>query len=168
MLIEERGFDAVTIGEIAEAADVSVPTFYAHYASKEALLMSVPTREAVAAVLDPGLAHLSPGARLRAAIRLFLTFQSEHHRDLVLERWRIIARTPSLRLRTAEFERTTAAILVDVMLPEGAPVAPSTTVAVNAMMSAYTQVLLRWAEEGGRRDLLEVADEVFDELRDNL
>ncbi|MBL4684285.1 MAG: TetR family transcriptional regulator [Nannocystaceae bacterium] len=37
-LILEKGFDAITVAEIAERADVGRSTFYAHYAEKEDLL----------------------------------------------------------------------------------------------------------------------------------
>lgn len=37
-LILERGFDAITVSEIAARADVGRTTFYAHYADKEDLL----------------------------------------------------------------------------------------------------------------------------------
>lgn len=39
-LISERGYDALTIQEIADRANVGRTTFYLHYSSKEELLMS--------------------------------------------------------------------------------------------------------------------------------
>lgn len=39
-LILERGWDAVTVRDITERADVGRSTFYVHYADKEALLVS--------------------------------------------------------------------------------------------------------------------------------
>lgn len=39
-LIGERGYDAITIQDIAERANVGRTTFYAHYSTKDDLLMS--------------------------------------------------------------------------------------------------------------------------------
>src|SRR4051794_37216660 len=42
-LFQEHGFEQVSVGQIASGADVSVPTFYSHYPSKEHLVMQLPT-----------------------------------------------------------------------------------------------------------------------------
>ncbi len=39
-LFLERGFDQVTVADVADAADVAVSTLFAHYPTKEALLFS--------------------------------------------------------------------------------------------------------------------------------
>lgn len=54
-LFLDRGFDEVTVAEIAEAADVSVTTLFKHFGSKEALLFDEDAEqqsELVAAVRD--------------------------------------------------------------------------------------------------------------------
>lgn len=60
-LIEERGFDALTVGEIAARALVSRAAFYRHYADKFALVEQV-FEEAMqplfAAIQEPGKVHV--------------------------------------------------------------------------------------------------------------
>jgi AcrR family transcriptional regulator len=168
-LFREKGFDAVAVGDIAKAAGVSVPTFYAHYDSKEAILISLPTREELQAVFAAQPEGLSAAERARGAIFLWLDQIEAHAREDVLERWRIITATPSLRLRTAASERATAALaLAALQAEDGHRPTPAVEVAVTALMSAYTQIVLRWADDDGARPLRVVADEVMGELRDQM
>jgi AcrR family transcriptional regulator len=168
-LYRKHGFENVTVQMIAEAAGISVPTFYAHYSSKEIMLMPLPQREEIRAVLSPQPTHLPPTERAGAAIFSWLELIDRHEREPVLERWRLIAASPSLRLRTAEFERQTAAVVLEALSEEkGEPMPPAVEVGINALMSAYTHIVLRWAETGGTRDLLEIAREVLTELRQQI
>ena len=57
-LIEERGFDALTVGEIAERAMVSRATFYRNYADKYALVEQI-FDEAMSALLG-AVAEMGP------------------------------------------------------------------------------------------------------------
>src|SRR6266536_5855376 len=57
-LIEEKGFDAVTVGDIAERAMVNRTTFYRHYPDKYALVTGI-FEEAVNQVISElGQEHL--------------------------------------------------------------------------------------------------------------
>ena len=168
-LYRRHGFENVTVNMIAESAGVSVPTFYAHYPSRESMLMPLPTREELGAVFAAQPRDLPAADRARGVILAWLELVDRYQREPVLERWRIIATSPSLRLRTAEFERATAAMALDILRAENSgEIAPAVTVAVNALLSAYTQIVLRWADSDGSRDLLEVAHEVLAELREQL
>jgi hypothetical protein len=144
-----------------------VPTFYAHYDSKDALLMPLPTRAELQAVFASQPEGLPAAERARGAIFLWLDQIEAHAREDVLARWRIIATTPSLRLRTAGFERATAALGLDALQAEdGHRPPPAVEVGMTALMSAYTQILLRWAEADGRVPLEEVAEQVLAALRE--
>jgi AcrR family transcriptional regulator len=165
-LFHERGFDAVPVGDIAAAAGVSVPTFYAHFESKDHLLFGMPSSADIARLVHafpPGIptVDLLRGIMIRA----LTDGGGMEAPDRVLERWRIVAASPALRLRAAGFERATADMVLSA-LPAGERDDPRTQVTVTALMSAYTQILLRWAESDGRRPVPEVVDEVLDALRD--
>ena len=164
-LFRERGFDSVSVGEIARAAQVSVPTFYAHYESKDHLILALPAPEVVeqAVLAVPG--DLPPFERVQAALVAALVEGRIEPTEQILERWRIIAASPALRLRAAEFERATAEMALQA-LPAGTAASPATQVTVTALMAAYTQILLRWAESDGRRPVEEVVEEVLAALRD--
>jgi AcrR family transcriptional regulator len=165
-LFQEQGFEQVSVGAIAAGAEVSVPTFYAHYASKEHLVMQLPTAEALHALLDGQPAELPVADRLRRAMRALFASWDPEYRQAQLARWRVIATTPALRTRAAEFERTTAGMIADVLpTTRGGPaLSPADQVVIIAYLSAYTMGMLTWADGNGERQLEEVIDEAFDLL----
>jgi AcrR family transcriptional regulator len=165
-LFQERGYEAVSVGHIAGEAGVSVPTFYAHYASKEHIVLQVPTAEDLAALLEGQPANLPVAERIRRAAPVWFAQWSPEELADVLARWRIIATTPSLRIRAAEFERTTAGHLAEA-LPSGpdSPLRPADAVVINAYLAAYTAGLLAWADGNGERKVDELVDEAFEALQ---
>ena len=86
-------------------------------------------------------------------------------RHAELARWQIIASTPVLRTRAAEFERTTAEMVTDALPTDGgSPLKPGDAIVVNAYLSAFTAGLLAWADSNGERKIEEMVDEAFDML----
>ena len=165
-LFQEQGFDQVSVGQIASGAGVSVPTFYAHYQSKEHLVMQLPTAEEMQALLGTQPPELPVAVRIRQAMPVWFATWDPEYREVQLTRWKIIATTPSLRTRAAEFERTTAGMVAEAMPAEGgATLSPADQVVVNAYLSAFTQGMLAWADGGGERKLEELVDEAFDALQ---
>lgn len=161
-LFQERGFAAVNVGQIARDADVSVPTFYAHYPSKEHLVMQLPTPEEIQALVAALPRDLPLRERIRQAVSLWLSSWSPEFRETQLVRWRIIATDPGLRTRAAEFERVTAGLLVDALRTEaGGKLRPADAIIVGAHMAALTVGALAWADCNGERKLEELVDEAF-------
>jgi AcrR family transcriptional regulator len=167
-LFRERGYDHVSVGEIASAAGVSVPTFYAHFPSKEHIVMPIPAQEEIDRILTAQPPELPLADRIRAGILAWLAHYGPEERTELLERWRIVIASPVLRNRAAEFERATAGLVLDALrqdaAPDGSPVTPG--VVVTASLSAYTQIIMRWAEEDGRESLQDVAETVLAALRE--
>lgn len=165
-LFQDHGFDKVNVGQIASASGVSVPTFYAHFPSKEHIVMPLPTAEELAAVLVEQPAELPVGERIRRAAPLWFAQWGPDERTELLRRWRIVAQTPSLRLRAAEFERTTAGLIVQALQEQpGAGIRPSDVVVVAAHLAAFTAGLLGWADCNGEREVEDLVEEAFQALR---
>ena len=165
-LFQENGFEQVSVGQIAAGASVSVPTFYAHYPSKEHIVMQVPTAHEFAALLAGQPADLPVSDRFRRAGAVWLGQWTPEFREDALTRWRIVAATPSLRLRAAEFERTSGGVVADALpTAPGGALRPADAIVVNAYMSAYTAALLAWADCNGERKIEELVEEAFDALR---
>jgi AcrR family transcriptional regulator len=73
-LFENKGFDRVTINEIAKAAEVSAPTIYAIFKSKRGVLQAIiddafPPAQ-FAALVDDSMQEKSPEKRLRITAKL--------------------------------------------------------------------------------------------------
>jgi AcrR family transcriptional regulator len=166
-LFAERGFDRVSVGDIAREARVSVPTFYAHYENKEHIVMQMPTQDEVDRILSAQPTDVPLAERIRSGIMAWIGHYSAEDRQQLLERWRIVVATPGLRNQAATFERATAGLVSDALKadaqPGNSPVAME--VVVTASLSAYTQIILRWAEADGRLSLEEVAEDVLAALR---
>ena len=69
-LFVERGFDAVTVADVAEAADVSVKTVFNHFGSKEELFLD--REPAVHATIVAAVAERPPGRSVRASLEALL------------------------------------------------------------------------------------------------
>ncbi|MBW8766561.1 MAG: TetR family transcriptional regulator [Geodermatophilales bacterium] len=165
-LFQEHGFERVSIGQIVSESGVSVPTFYAHYPSKEHVVMQVPTAEQMVALLADQPADLPVAVRIRRAAPAWFAQWSPEDREDMLARWRIVATTPPLRTRAAEFERTTAGLLAHAMPAQpGTSLSPADAVVINAFLSAYTAGLLAWADGNGERKLEELVEEAFQALQ---
>jgi AcrR family transcriptional regulator len=166
-LFQQHGFERVSVGQIASAAGVSVPTFYSHYQSKEHVIMSLPTTHEFAALLAGQPAELSLSERIRRAVPQWLGTWTPEFREDALARWRIVAETPALRTRAAEFERTSGGVVADALPTEpGGAQRPADAIVINAYMSAYTAGLLAWADCNGEHKLDELIEEAFDALQD--
>ena len=163
-LFQEHGFEKVSVSQIASRANVSVPTFYAHYPSKEHVVMQLPTVEDIAAVIAGQPADLPVGERIRRAVPAWFARWTPEIREHELARWKVIATTPSLRVRAAEFERATAGMVTEALPAQGAVLRPGDSVVVNAYLSAYTAGLLAWADHDGDRKVEELIEEAFDAL----
>jgi AcrR family transcriptional regulator len=164
-LFEEQGFDRVNVGALAKAAEVSVPTFYAHFPSKEHVVMQLPTAEQMAALMATQPADLPLATRLRRAAPVFIGAWDDQMRTENLARWKVIASTPALRNRAAAFERETAGLVADALPEAGGSLSPADAVVVNAHLAAYTSALLAWADSDGKDDLVTLVDDAFAALQ---
>ena len=149
-LFEERGFDNVTVEEVARAAGVSHMTFFRHFPTKDSVVLDDPydpvIGEAVARQ-DAGLPILQRVllGMLEAATSTGLPSDTPMRRRL-----RLAASHPALRARVWENNRRTEGVIVDALTGTGAPRLDA-QVAAGAVLGAFTAALLDWAarEDGG-------------------
>lgn len=104
-LFAERGFHAVTIAEVAEAADVAQQTIFNHFRSKEDLFFGK-QEETVHGPAD-AVRERGPGESITAALRRYLVRYLAHscppeHAEQKIERMRVLASSPPLQVRERE------------------------------------------------------------------
>ena len=165
-LFEEQGFDRVSVGEIASRAGVSVPTFYAHFPSKDRIVLQAADHTEMVRLIDAtGPAPSVTEHVERAILRWLSAFEGEARAEL-LRQWRLVGRTRSLQMRASEIERDAASVVIehlDFVRCDRTSLAVQLT--VFALFAASTQTLMRWAGEDGRRPLPEVCEHVMSVLR---
>ena len=158
-LFEQRGFDRVTMGEIAAAASVSRRTLFRLFPSKLDLVWDglKDVRDAV----KPRAASLAgAGLPLGAVIdELFVpvlrSLDEPATADMARRRLRLIAGAPALLHHEAfqEIEALVATAVAAGALPRGAP--PS--LVARTLVGAVFAALLWWAEHGEGMSALEAA-----------
>lgn len=100
-LFEARGFDAVKIEEIAAVCEVSPPTIYRHFGTKEQLVFWDEYDPVIFGLLAERLRSLPALDALREAILVPLDrfYASDSHR--ILRRVRLVQKEPGLRAARA-------------------------------------------------------------------
>lgn len=165
-LFERDGYEATSVGDIATAADVSVPTFYAYFRTKEHVVFPDQDGAWIAGLLTEQPADLPLPERVRRGLQRLVAQLTESDAQALLHRWWLALTVPALRSRGADRETASTAALVDVLgidlsTSEGA----AQVVVIGACMAASTTAFLRWAATDGERDLGELVDEAFEALR---
>lgn len=126
LLFLERGFDAVNVRDIAEAADVSTTTLFKHFPSKEALLFD--EDEARETRLVGVVRHRSAGQTVPQALRDSILATWDHHllHPRIAEFEALTQSTPALQdyARRMNFkleQAVTAAVAAEVGRPDDDP-----------------------------------------------
>jgi AcrR family transcriptional regulator len=162
-LFVERGYDAVTVTDIAEAAGVSPMTVYRHFPTKEDLVLVdqngplVAERIAGSSAAQPlvrriGSALVDAAATLTSGGRPDDPTADER---FLLARLRLMISTPALRARHLDNHYALQQAIVDALGDDaaGPDAAFRARAAAGACLAAMHTALVRWAEDDGRTEL---------------
>jgi AcrR family transcriptional regulator len=166
-LFEQKGFDATTVQEIADAADVSHMTFFRHF----------PTKESVVAQddYDPMLAELiaarPPGEPVPETVRhavgegLLRIYATD--RDLLFARSKLMLSAPSLRAASMENQLATQQLmLAAIEQRDGVKPDLRTRVLIGASLGALITAVMVWVESDAEEELPELIDAALAALHD--
>lgn len=153
-LLSEHGYDDVTVAQIASSAGVSHMTFFRHFSTKEAVVVSDLFDPVIAAGIG---AQPTAWAPLRRAVMGLLAALEDEDAQAELasvefaQRIRLAASAPSLRGAVRASSQATEDAIADAL--RGPGVDPLTArAAAAAVMGAATSLLLEWATPGSSAD----------------
>ncbi|MDT0449643.1 TetR family transcriptional regulator [Streptomyces hesseae] len=167
-LLALKGFDTVTIDEIAAAAGVSKRTFFRYFASKEDVVvqflagMGADMRTELAA--RP--AEEPPSVALRHAVWVAMAACADDadHSGRALRVVQLILRTPALYARFLERQAQWRTDLATELTHRRRP-SPATDLyplmAAGMALTAFDAVLHRWSDSDGAEDPAGLIDEAF-------
>jgi AcrR family transcriptional regulator len=164
-LFDEQGYEATTVAEIAERAELTKRTFFRYFSDKREVLFSG-SQELQRLWLDgvaAAPANASPLAVVAAGLDPVAEMFAERH-PFARIRSRVIEANPELQERELIKLQNLAAVLKAALVERG--------VAVNAaILAAHSGVTLfhvafaRWVQQDDPTALRRLIDESMDELR---
>ncbi|HYX89652.1 MAG TPA: TetR family transcriptional regulator [Gaiellaceae bacterium] len=137
-LFQERGFDAVSVAEVAREADVSQGTVFNYFPTKEDLFYG--QMETFEAALLEAVRKRPPGESVLEAFRGFVLERSKglaERADVIAAAARVIDASPALQAREREVVAESTASLAALIAEEtGPPGGVEPAVVANALMGA--------------------------------
>ncbi|GAA2125043.1 TetR/AcrR family transcriptional regulator [Streptomyces synnematoformans] len=117
-VFSKRGYHAASVDEIAELAGISKPMVYLYLESKEGLFIACLRREAerlVAAFQGAAQGVVTPELRLRAGLRAFFSFVSEHRDGWVVLHRHAAELSEAIAAEAAQARRAVMAEVTDLV-----------------------------------------------------
>jgi len=96
-LIQENGYAATTVEQIAEAAEVSPSTFFRYFPTKESVLLADDMDPVILNALNEQPPDLSPSQAVRRAYQAAMANLSEDEREFEDTRQRLMFSIPELK-----------------------------------------------------------------------
>ncbi len=157
-LFTDRGYDATTVNDVADAAGVSAMTVYRNFPTKEDLVLYDDFDQLTATTITELPATGSLTDRIGRTVLTILDLAATNEHDLLLTRLRLMISTPALQARHLDSQyRLQEAFVsaIDPALEYGARAAAS------AVLGVTHTALLRWAANNGEPDLADLFREAF-------
>jgi len=166
-LFDERGFDAVTIEEIAAAAEVSPSSVYRYFGTKEGLIVADEfdswSQEALEGILDVN----DPVGSL---LQVVLSYEAAPEPGPGAERspWRRVRyffREPSVRTAVCAQLDQASQRIAPLLAASGELTETQARVAANALVFGYFGALEQWYLDGGIHPIAHYVEEGLRPLR---
>lgn len=169
-LISEQGYEATTIEQIAEAAEVSPSTVFRYFPTKEDIVLTDEYDLLMEAELRARPADEDPLDSIRHVITHRLSAFVQDEREEVVQRTRLLVEVPAVRARMTEAMDTTSELLVHALADRTGRDHDDLDVRVftAAVLGALREVMLYWAARDHQDDLVGLVDRALTTMRGGL
>ncbi|WP_238017482.1 TetR family transcriptional regulator [Dactylosporangium sp. AC04546] len=162
-LFAQQGYDATTVEQIAEAAEISPSTFFRYFKTKEDVVIQDRYDDMMIEAIRAAPQGLTPLEVLRTAIvDSFAQINAEEMRQ-ALERAKLSMSVPALRMRSLDNMQSSIRLLA-APLAERLGRAPDdfrSVAFVGACVGAMINALIAWVESDGDGDPLQLVEEAL-------
>ena len=165
-LFFQRGYDDVTVAEIAESAGLTKRTFFRHFADKrEVPFAGAPAFQAgVVAAVTAAPDDVAPAEAAVAALAETSGAQLAQWAEYARARRDLVATSADLRER-ALIKNASLTDAVAEALRQRGTAALAADLTAHGAVAAFTVGYDRWLDGDGKADLPTLVRETFDELR---
>ncbi|MFE6405803.1 TetR/AcrR family transcriptional regulator [Streptomyces sp. NPDC057837] len=169
-LVEEQGYDATTIEQIAERAEVSPSTVFRYFPTKEDIVVTGEWDPRVPAELRARPQDESWADVLRHVIRTALEQSLAEEPEVMRLRTRLGVEVPAVRARMMESMATTGRLLREALAERSGldPDGLELRVFAMSVMGGLMEASHYWAETGHRDDIRDLVDRALDVLEHGL
>ncbi len=163
-LFAEQGYDATTVEQIAEAAEVSPSTFFRYFPTKEDTVLTDEYDPMITKAVREQPPELPPAEAVRNVMRGIVGAMMADDRQRILDRCRLMMSVAALRSRqwdqTKDTQRMLGAALAERL---GRPADDfEVTAFVSAIIAVWETSILAWVDGDGTDDLLARLDQGID------
>lgn len=162
----ERGFDNVTVGEIAAEVGMAPSTLYRHFRTKEDTVMWDEHDAAIDDALEHALTCKPPLEALQSVFVNELATRYDADLDFQLRRIRYIYATEQLHAAAVEADlRTRAELTAGLEHAMTKKNRPAAAIIAGAALLALDIAIDRWQSDNARQSLTKCIEESFQQLK---
>ncbi|MEU1848157.1 TetR family transcriptional regulator [Streptomyces sp. NPDC019990] len=169
-LIKQQGYDATTIEQIADRAEVSPSTVFRYFPTKEDIVVTDEWEPVLTAELRARPGDEPWADVLRHVMGTALELSLAQEPEVLRLRTRLAVEVPAVRARLRESTAATGRLLREALAERSGLDPGSLELRVFAMsvMGGLMEVFPYWAETGHRDDLRDLVDRALDVMEHGL